>query len=318
MNEMNNIKKYDLHCHLDGSLSLETMKRLAGCVGKELPKDEELAGLLQVTDECRSLREYLEKFDLPLSYLITRDSFKIAAENLLKEAAQEGVGYMEIRFAPLLSCREDLPVNAIVEGALEGIGAGEKHGITGRLILCAMRHMDVEQNLQIVDVAKRYLGEGVCAIDLAGDEKGFPVLGQKRLFEYASEMGVPYTIHAGECGSVQSMKDAISLGTRRIGHGIAAAKDRELQEYCAKNRICFEMCPISNLHTKAVPSIEDYPIVQFLEMGIPVTINTDNRMVSNTTITKEWELLKEHFHLTESDFKVLMENAAEAAFCQPT
>lgn len=314
MDEMKNIKKYDLHCHLDGSLSIGTMRKLAECIGKELPEDEELTRLLQVTSECQSLKEYLEKFDLPLSCLVTRDSFKAAAENLLKEAAQEGVGYMEIRFAPLLSCRADLPVNEIVEGVLEGVCDGERYGITGKVILCAMRHMGVEQNLQIVDTARRYLGEGVCAIDLAGDEKGFPVLGQKRLFAYASEMGVPYTIHAGECGSVQSIKDAISLGTRRIGHGIAAAKDRELQQYCAKNRICFEMCPISNLQTKAVPSIEDYPIVQFLEMGIPVTINTDNRMVSNTTITKEWELLRENFHLTERDFKTLMENAAQAAF----
>ncbi len=123
-----------------------------------------------------------------------------------------------------------------------------------------------------------------------------------------------FTIHAGECGSVQSVWDAIELGADRIGHGIAVRKDKNLKALCAQRRIPLEMCPTSNLQTKAVDSLKDYPILEFMEAGIPVTVNTDNRTVSGTTITKELELLKEYFHITYSDMEQLMKNAAEAAF----
>ena len=315
MDCIKNLKKYDLHCHLDGSLSTVIIQKLAETIGKELPAKEQLRSMLQVQPDCTSLKEYLEKFELPLSCLVTRENFRIAVRELLGEAAKENIVYMEIRFAPLLSVHNSLSAREIIEGALDGLREGQElHHIRGGLILCGMRHMKVEDNIELVKIAKEYLGHGVCAVDLAGSEAEFPVLQQREMFVTAKELDIPYTIHAGECGSPQSIRDALELGARRIGHGIAARKDKQLMQYCAKQGICFEMCPISNLQTHAVPSMEEYPFLDFLEAGIPITINTDNRSVSNTTITKELELLQTQYQLTESDLNLLMENAKRAAF----
>lgn len=315
MNKLADLKKYDLHCHLDGSLSTVTIRKLAEEIGEELPEEPRLAELLQVEPNCTSLKEYLTKFELPLSCLVTKDSFRIAVRELLKDAAKENVVYMEIRFAPFLSVHEKLSAREIVEGALEGAKDGTTlYGVKCQLILCGMRHMDVSQNIELVKLAREYLGSGVCAVDLAGDEASFPVRTQTEMFRIAKAVGMPFTIHAGECGSAESIWDAIDLGAVRIGHGIAARKDPGLMQYCAEHGICFEMCPISNLQTHAVHSMEEYPLLQFLEAGIPVTVNTDNRTVSDTTITKELELVQEYYKLTYGDLEQLMKNAKAAVF----
>lgn len=315
MNKLADLKKYDLHCHLDGSLSTVTIRKLAEEIGEELPEEPRLAELLQVEPNCTSLKEYLTKFELPLSCLVTKASFRIAVRELLKDAAKENVVYMEIRFAPFLSVHEKLSAREIVEGALEGAKDGTTlYGVKCQLILCGMRHMDVSQNIELVKLAREYLGSGVCAVDLAGDEASFPVRTQTEMFRIAKAVGMPFTIHAGECGSAESIWDAIDLGAVRIGHGIAARKDPGLMQYCAEHGICFEMCPISNLQTHAVHSMEEYPLLQFLEAGIPVTVNTDNRTVSDTTITKELELVQEYYKLTYGDLEQLMNNAKAAVF----
>lgn len=315
MNTIENLKKYDLHCHLDGSLSAVTIRKLACETGRDLPDDAALSSLLQVQPDCRSLKEYLMKFDLPLSCLITKENFRTAVREVLHDASLENVVYMEIRFAPLLSVHEQLSAREIIEGAIEGMEEGKAaYHVDCGLILCGMRHMAVEKNVELVKTAREYMDAGVCAVDLAGDEASFPVTGQAKMFETAQRLGIPFTIHAGECGSAKSIRDALELGASRIGHGIAAGKDKELREYCAGKRICFEMCPTSNLQTHAVESMEEYPFLSFLEAGIPVTVNTDNRTVSNTTITKELKLLEKYYKLTYSDMEQLMKYAEEAAF----
>lgn len=315
MNTLKDLKKYDLHCHLDGSLSAVTIRKLAEAIGKDLPGDAELIKMLQVSSDCTSLRDYLTKFDLPLSCLVTKENFKTAVCELLRDASQENVVYMEIRFAPLSSVNSELSAREIIEGALEGLQDGkELYGVDGSLILCGMRHMDVKENVKLVKLAREYLGAGVCAVDLAGDEVSFPVKTQAEMFGTAIKLDMPFTIHAGECGSAQSIRDALELGASRIGHGIAARKAAELMQYCAEHKICFEMCPSSNIQTHAVESMEEYPLLQFLEAGIPVTVNTDNRTVSDTTITKELKFLQEYYKLSYSDLEKLMENARTSAF----
>lgn len=315
MDIMKDLEKYDLHCHLDGSLSAVTVRKLADVIGKELPRMEKLRKMLQVQPDCTSLKEYLEKFDLPLSCLVTRENFRIAVRELLADAASENVVYMEIRFAPLLSVHEKLPVREIIEGALDGLKDGqEMYHIRGGLILCGMRHMHPDVNVELVRTAAEYMGAGICAVDLAGDEAAFSVTKHAEMFETARKLGIPYTIHAGECGSVSSMWNALGMGTGRIGHGVAAQKDRKLVEYCAKHNICFEMCPTSNLQTHAVASMDEYPLLDFMEAGIPVTVNTDNRAVSDTTVSRELELLQKYYKLTSGDLKILMEHAKNAAF----
>lgn len=315
MDQIQKIKKYDLHCHLDGSLSAVIIKKLAAAAGLKIPRGEALLRQIQVSGDCTSLKEYLEKFELPLSCLITAENFKTAVIDVLGEAAQENIVYMEIRFAPLLSVREQLSCREIIESSIDGVREAEKRfGVKSNLILCGMRHMPPEENAALVKTAREYLGNGVCAVDLAGDEAAFPVMKQAQMFHVAKQLGIPFTIHAGECGSSRSVRDAIELGADRIGHGIAAKNDKELVQYCASKKIPFEMCPTSNFQTKAVTTPEEYPFMEFLDAGIPVTINTDNRSVSNTTITKELQWLQEQYHITYGDMELLMRNAAEASF----
>ena len=312
--DIKSMEKYDLHCHLDGSLSESCIRRLAEEAGISLDGCQ-LEKELRAEEDCKSLSEYLTKFDLPLRCLASEKSFTEAVKDVMKTAAQEHVVYLEIRFAPMLSVTENLTANKIIEAAIKGLKKGENlYGIRGNLILCGMRHQPVELNTKLVETAADYHGYGVCALDLAGDEAAFPVKQQAEMFRKAKELGIPFTIHAGECGSTQSIWDAIELGASRIGHGIAAAKDETLMRYCADHKIPFEMCPVSNLQTKAVRTMEEYPFLRFLEAGIPVTINTDNRTVSNTSMAKELELLQGYYGIGDKVLVQLMENGKNGSF----
>lgn len=314
MSFLQNLEKFDLHCHLDGSLSVECIRSMAGQVGIKLGGDN-LEKRLFADFQCKSLAEYLTKFDLPLECLVTKENFTAAVKDVMKTASKERVVYMEIRFAPLLSVREDLSAEQIIEAALEGLKQGTaEYGVRGNLILCGMRHMPSEKNAELVKTAKEYYGYGVCGVDLAGDEAAYPVQQQAEMFEMAKKLGIPFTIHAGECGSVESIWNALELGASRIGHGIAARKDPKLMDYCARNKIPFEMCPVSNLQTKAVKSMEEYPLELFLDKGIPITINTDNRTVSNTSMTRELQMIQGYYGFSDEVLEKLMKNAKEAAF----
>ena len=312
--DIKSMEKYDLHCHLDGSLSESCIRRLAEEAGISLDGCQ-LEKELRAEEDCKSLAEYLTKFDLPLRCLASEKSFTEAVKDVMKTAAQEHVVYLEIRFAPMLSVTENLTANKIIEASIKGLKEGESlYGIRGNLILCGMRHQPVESNTKLAEIAADYHGYGVCALDLAGDEAAFPVKQQAEMFRKAKELGIPFTIHAGECGSAKSIWDAIELGASRIGHGIAAAKDETLMRYCADHKIPFEMCPVSNLQTKAVRTMEEYPFLRFLEAGIPVTINTDNRTVSNTSMTKELELLQGYYGIGDKVLAQLMENGKNGSF----
>lgn len=312
--DIKSMEKYDLHCHLDGSLSESCIRRLAEEAGISLDGCQ-LEKELRAEEDCKSLSEYLTKFDLPLRCLASEKSFTEAVKDVMKTAAQEHVVYLEIRFAPMLSVTENLTANKIIEASIKGLKEGESlYGIRGNLILCGMRHQPVESNTKLAEIAADYHGYGVCALDLAGDEAAFPVKQQAEMFRKAKELGIPFTIHAGECGSAKSIWDAIELGASRIGHGIAAAKDETLMRYCADHKIPFEMCPVSNLQTKAVRTMEEYPFLRFLEAGIPVTINTDNRTVSNTSMTKELELLQGYYGIGDKVLAQLMENGKNGSF----
>ncbi len=315
MKEIKNRKKIDLHCHLDGSLSVETLRKLAGNLGQKLPPEEELLARVQAGKECENLKEYLDCFTLPLSYLCTEQNFTDAAMGVLRDAAEENVVYMEVRFSPLQSGNSGLSCGQIIEAVLRGLRQGrETCGVISNLILCGMRHLPVEKNLEMLRCARGFLGEGVCGVDMAGNEAACPILGQKAFFEEAKRLGLPFTIHAGECGDPESVRNAIALGAKRIGHGIAAVKAPGLMEELRKKRIALELCPTSNLQTRAVPSKEAYPFEIFRREGLLLTVNTDNRMVSGTSLTQEFEWLQHSYHLTKEDMDALTENALEASF----
>lgn len=305
--QLKELPKIDLHCHLDGSLSLECVQEL---LGREITMEE-----LQAADDCDSLKTYLEKFDLPVSVLQTENGLKKAAYDVVRSAAAEHVCYMEIRFAPLLSVHEHLNCERVIASVLEGLWQAQKdYPVKAQIIACAMRHHTMEQNQQLLYETKPFLGKGLCALDLAGDEAAFPMKKFVSLFQQADRMGIPFTIHAGECGSVENVVEAVHCGAKRIGHGVALTGQKEAIKLCRERQIGLEMCPISNLQTKAVKQKEKYPIREFMDAGLLVTINTDNRTVSNTTLTRELNWIQEQYGIIDEEILQLERNALKVSF----
>ncbi len=307
-NEILTMPKIDLHCHMDGSMTLESMREI---LGKAVS-----AEAVQADDDCVSLSEYLEKFNIPLECIQTEEGLRKSAKDFLISLTTDHIKYVEVRFAPVISKNQELNCTRAMEAVLEGLGEARKEcGIFYQVIACAMRHYDEETNLRMLKECREFLGEGLCAVDLAGDESGFPTSGFQRVFDYAKKLDYPFTIHSGECGSVQNILDAVEMGAGRIGHGIAMTGQPKVQKVLAERRIAVEMCPLSNYQTKAVKPGQIYPIREFAQNGVLVTLNTDNRTVSNTSIAKEMEFLHEKFGITEEELRQYQRNAIDAAFC---
>lgn len=305
----------DLHLHLDGSLSIASARQLAALQNIDIPKrEEELRALLSVEDDCPDLNVYLEKFAFPCMLLQTKEAISLAVKNLLNELYEQGLMYAEIRFAPQKHTDKGLSQSEVIKAALGGMKCAP---IPAGLILCCMRGEGIEaQNLETVSLAKQYLGQGVVAIDLAGAEALFPTEDFAAVFAMAKELGVPYTIHAGEAAGPQSIRTALDFGAARIGHGVRVTEDAELLERVVKEGIPLECCPTSNLQTQVYKEISEYPIRTFLEAGVKFTINTDNTAVSATSLKEEWEKVITAFSLTAEEVKQILLYSVEAAFAE--
>ncbi len=312
------LPKVELHCHLDGSVPVPVLKRLCLAGNVAIPGDDaEFRKLIEAGEDCGSLTEYLRAFDLPLQCLRTEEAFFTASYETAANAAKEGVCYLELRFAPLLSETSKLPAEGIIEAAAAGLEkAALEQGIHAAFILCGMRHFKEAENFRTLKLAKQYLDRGVCGLDLAGDESAFPNEAFQEYFRRASREDIPFTVHSGECGRKENIELAVSYGAGRIGHGIAMKGDVRLQEKIAASGIGVEMCPSSNLQTKAVTGWEEYPFREFLDRGVNVSVNTDNRTVTNTTVTTELKLLQEHFNLTSGEAAELMKRSMDVSFAQ--
>lgn len=312
-------KLIELHLHLDGSLRPETVWELAKEQNIKLPANtvDEVRDQMQVPEDCRTLEEYLTRFDLPLLVLQTREALERAAFELTEDLAKEGVTYAEIRFAPQLSIKGGMTQEQAVEAAIEGVKRGMEQypSIRVGLILCCMRGEDNEEwNLQTVEAAKKYLGDVVCAVDIAGAESLYPTERFAPVFEKVREYWLPSTIHAGEAAGPESMKTALAFGAKRIGHGVAAVEDPELVRRLIEEQITLEVCVTSNYQTKVVPSIEAHPIRRLFNAGVRVTVNSDNRTVSNTNVRKELDILRNVFGFKEQEIEKMEEYAWEARF----
>ena len=316
------LPKIELHCHLDGSVRPETIIELAKIEGIKLPSYdiETIKNIMIAPMECTSLNEYLEKFEIPVAIMQSKENLKRITYELMEDSAKENIKYIEIRFAPLLHTNKGLSSEEIIQSVLEGIKEGEKnYDIKGNLILSFLRHMPAETIYEVIEAGKKYLGDGVVAIDLcASEDKGFC---EKFIqpFLLGKEYGYKVTIHAGETGIGENVLDAVQmLGAERIGHGIHIKNCKEAYDIVKEKNIVLEMCPTSNVQTKAVDSFEVHPILDFHKDGIKVTINTDNRTVSNTTLTKECHVIKDNFNIDLDIYKNIYFNSVNAAFidCQ--
>lgn len=311
----------DLHLHLDGSLTPEIVTKLAKIQGIALPSydNEELRKLLCVPKDCGSLNDYLKCFDLPLSLLQDKEAVTFCVKLLMEHLSSLNYEYCEIRFAPQLHKKHGLSQKEVVKAALSG---REEYKIEHpesdfdvKFILCMMRGSDNQnENFETIEVAKEFLGKGVVALDLAGAEGLFPTKNYEGEFKTAREYGIPFTIHAGEADGAESVRTAIEFGAKRIGHGIRAMENEEVMKLLKEKEIPLELCPTSNLQTKAVSSWKEYPLKKFLDYGIKVTINSDNLMVSDTNVAKELKLVQNEFSLSVEEMNILKENSKNSVF----
>lgn len=306
-------KFIELHAHLDGCIDLKLAKELAKISRISLPSNDDkiLSDILTVSKNCRDLNDFLKCFELPLSLLQTKDAISHAVYSISESMRNKNVVYSELRFAPQLHTKKGLSQEETVRAALEGV---KKCNIPVNLILCLMRSDNNEkENYETLNTAKKYITScgGVVALDLAGAEALYPTANFKELFLTAKKDNIPFTIHAGEAAGDESVKAAIEFGAKRIGHGVRIS--RETAELIKNKDIALEMCPTSNVLTKAVPKIEQHPVLDFLNMGLKVTVNTDDPAIENTTIKKEFERIIP-LGLNENKAKKLYYNAADSAF----
>jgi adenosine deaminase len=311
---LHELPKTDLHCHLDGSVRPQTIADFLEEEDRSVPTD--LRDQLRVAESCEDLDEYLDAFNLPIELLQSRDRIRRVAEELALDAAEENIWYLEVRFAPFLHLEGDLNPRDVIEAVLEGLEKAERDtGIRTGTILTGLRSSEPEITKKLAHLVVEYKDRGVVALDLAGAERGYPAKDHLEAFYLARNENVNLTIHAGEDFGPESIHQAIHYcGAHRIGHGVRLGEDPELLEYVTNHRIPLEICVTSNVQTNAVESFADHPIRKYMDRGVRITLNTDNRTVSDTTITEEYYRAVEHYNLSLADIRTLMINGFKSSF----
>jgi adenosine deaminase len=325
---LKSMPKVLLHEHLDGVLRPQTIIELAKNEKyDQLPSDnpDELARWFHQGANQGSLPKYLAGFAHTIAVLQTEEALERAAYEQAEDLSGDGVVYFETRFAPIFHTRGGLTHQQVVAAVLKGLERGRKtFGIASGLIICAMRNMDV--SLEMAELAVDFRDRGVVAFDLAGEEGGFPPKKHVEAFHYIQRQNFNITIHAGEGFGKESIWQAIQYcGAHRIGHGTRliddiaisdgkAVKLGELAQYVLDKRIPLEICLLSNVHTGAAATLLEHPFKILYQAKFRVTLNTDNRLMSDTCMTKEFEAAANTFGLDLADFEKLTINAMKSAF----
>ncbi len=304
--KLNKLPKVELHMHLDGSILVQYVKEKYNLTEKEIKEK-------MVADEkCKNLNDYLTRFDYPISIMQTKEELSEIIVSLLESLKKQNVIYVEIRFAPQFHTQKGLTQEEVVATLIESKNTVD---IKSNLILCIMRgENNMDANYETVNVAKKFLGKGVCAVDLAGAEAVYKTHNYEEIFKYVRENNIPYTIHAGEADGPESIKLAIKFGAKRIGHGVRAIEDKELLNTLIADEITLEVCPTSNIQTCICDSYKNHPIEKLYRMGVKTTINTDNMTVSNTTLEREYKGVIDNTNLGIEDIIEMNINAINAAF----
>ena len=315
--------KLELHCHLDGSFRTSTMYELAEERGIELPGGtlESYEAYMVEHSNAESVNDYLQMFDWPSAVLQDRDSLIRITRELIEDLKKSGVRYAEIRFAPQLHTNKGLSQADACEAVLEGRRQGleENPGIDIGIIACMMcigtEDVNWAQNEETVECVRQFKGKGIVALDLAGAEGIVPLRNFAPLFEKAKEYGLNIIAHAGDSQDWQTVEDAVKVfGVSRVGHGHHIYENPALVRYAAKHHIALEICPTSNVQCKTRPSYELHPAKNLLEMGIPVTINTDNMVMARVDLNDEYDHCLKEMGFEEKDLIRMNINSANAAF----
>jgi len=324
------LPKVLLHDHLDGGLRPATVVELAAEAGHELPTTDpdELGRWFVEAASAGSLERYLETFAHTVAVMQTADALRRVAREAVLDLAADGVVYAEVRYAPEQHLEGGLSLQEVVDAVRAGIDEGtaqareEGRPIRVQALLCAMRHLDRWQEVAELAVANR--DEGVVGFDLAGPEDGFPASAHPEVFAALRAAHFPVTLHAGEAAGVASVSDAVAEGALRLGHGVRLAEDvgaddlgdrlGTVAHWVRDQRLALEVCPSSNVQTGAAPSIAEHPVTRLRRLGFAVTVNTDNRLQSGTSLGRELALLVEQAGWTLHDLEDVAVTAAAQAF----
>jgi adenosine deaminase len=315
------LPKVLLHDHLDGGLREATLLDLLQARGLPCPAADP-AALGRWFDErahAGSLEEYLKGFALTVAAMATPEALSRVAFEAAEDARAEGCEIAEFRIAPLLFEAHGLDSDAAVEALLDGLARSSLPlGRRSGLIVCAMRHLDPSETLRAAQLALRWQGRGVIAFDLAGAELGHPASEHRQALALARDGGLPLTLHAGEADGAERVLEAVRLGARRIGHGIrladALGSDPALVDEVRAAGVHLEVCPTSNVHTGAARSIAEHPVTALWQAGLSLSIHTDNRLMSRTSLSAEYAAVLEHTALTLDDLRRMNDEARRHAF----
>ena len=312
------LPKADLHVHLDGSLRLATIVELAREENVELPSYEptELRRIMHLGENCGSLAEYLKAFEVTLRVMQTESSLSRIAYELGEDAARENVRYMEVRYAPMLHTQRGLKLTRVIEAVLAGLkSARDKFGIESNVIVCGIRNVSPASSLEMAEIAVAYKGRGVVGFDLAGAEYDHPAKHHRAAFQLVRDNNINVTIHAGEAYGPESIAQAIHVcGAHRIGHGCRLREDGDLLHYVNDHRIPLECCPSSNVQTGAVRDFSSHPLKLYFNLGLRVTVNTDNRLITDTSVSKELWLCHTQMGMSFRDIKSMIMAGFKSSF----
>ena len=305
------LPKVEIHLHLDCSLSYVVVFRLNPSITPEDYRNDFIAPA-----KCANLAEVLSKSSNSIALMQTEEQLQLVTYDVFEQLQQEHVYYAELRFAPLLHTTKGLTaedVVAIVDAATAS--ASQATGIEAGIILCTLRHFTGEESMQTVKLVERFKGTRVVALDIAGDEAGYPLEPHAPAFQFAAQNGIPYTAHAGESVGAESVWETLRLlRTSRIGHGVRSIEDPTLVEHLRKGHIHLEMCPSSNYQTDAVDTYANHPIAKLYDAGLSLGVNSDDRTLCNINLTREYEKLHNTFGWGETQFLQCNLNAIRAAF----
>ncbi len=272
--------------------------------------------LVVLGEECRNLVDYLKAFDITLAVLQDEDSLARTAYELVEDCAKENIRYLEVRYSPILHTKQGMRLTTIVDAVIEGLAKGEREfGVQTGVIICGMRNINPETSYRLAELAIAYKNKGVVAFDLAGAETDYPAKKHKEAFFLILRNNINCTLHAGESYGPESIHQALHYcGAHRIGHGTRLKEDGDLLNYINDHRIPLEICLTSNVQTRATKSFEEHPLRFYYDYGLRTTVNTDNRLMSDTTVSRELFRAHQQLGFTLSELVDLIIYGFKSAF----
>jgi len=309
------LPKVELHLHLDCSLSYEVVQQLNPAITYE-----DYRASFVAPAKCTDLADYITRAIKGFELMQTKEQLRLVTLDLFKQLQADNVLYAEIRFAPLLHTMGGLTpvevVQAVADAAEEGVAT---YGVEANIICATLRHYNEAQSMETVQLVEQFKGTRIVAFDIAADEAGFPIDAHIKAFAYANEKGIPCTAHAGEARGADSMWETLQhFHPTRIGHGVRCIEDPKLMQYLRDQDIHLEVCPTSNIQVNVFDVIENHPANRIYDAGISMSINTDARTISDTTLAKEYGIMQQYFQWTLAHFKRCNLEAIRHSFAAET